>query len=445
MVRAPLEGCGRQVASSVIEPFNLSREIGFMSSIRTAVLLGLVFSGASGVASAAENLFGTIANRDFVTQPGELLSKVAADRANARIELVSARADLIAASTSTLKLALPGGIDVDATQIAFERMESGNEVWTGRIELDAKSRFAAGLGGSLDHLSDNIVAVRSGNTVLANIRIGDALYRLVPVDKGAHALIEVDQSQFLPDEDAAGYAEMMKNASAVAFGGPSPAKAISTIRVMVAFGASATAAIGNEQQALDLAFTESNNALAATNTDIRFQQAGAIRFYTQAETTNYSTMLSRLTNGSDGYYDTIAGQRNSSTADIVAYIAPASATLCGQAAGIATSNANAYFVMSPNCLSGNYTFVHEAAHVVGARHDNDPTLTPYAYGHGYVMSSINRRTVMAVNNGPCSSCTRFGAFSSPNYTLSGVAIGTSTRNDNTRVWRTRGPTVAAFR
>ena len=75
------------------------------------------------------------------------------------------------------------------------------------------------------------------------------------------------------------------------------------------------------------------------------------------------------------------------------YVAPSSSTLCGQAAGIATSNANAYFVMNPSCMTGNYTFVHEAGHVVGARHDNDSTTSPYAYGHGYVMSSINRRKI----------------------------------------------------
>jgi peptidyl-Asp metalloendopeptidase len=416
-----------------------------MQSIRTTVVLGLLFAGCSTAAFAAEDLFGAIPNRDFVTQPGELLRQVASDRANARIELVSARAELISARTPSLRLSLPGGVEVEATQTGFQQLESGNEVWSGRIELGSKASFGTGRGLSLDHLSDQIVAVRSGDTVLANIRIGDALYRVIPVDKGAHALVEVDQSLFLPDEDADGYAQMLKNAAAVTLGGPAPQKAISTIRVMVAFGAAATAAIGNEQQALDLAFTESNNALAATNTDARFQQAGAIRFYTQSESTNYSTMLSRLTNASDGWYDAIQGQRNSSTADIVAYVAPVSATLCGQAAGIATSNANAYFVISPSCLSGNWTFVHEAAHVVGARHDNDGTLTPFAYGHGYVMSSINRRTVMAVNNGPCGSCTRFGAFSSPNHTLSGVTIGTASRNDNTRVWRTRGPTVAAFR
>lgn len=68
-----------------------------------------------------------------------------------------------------------------------------------------------------------------------------------------------------------------------------------------------------------------------------------------------------------------------------------------------------------------------------------------SYGHGFVMPSINRRTVVAVENGHCPSCTRFGAFSSPNHTLSGVAIGRVSTNDNTRVWRSRGPSVAAFR
>ena len=101
--------------------------------------------------------------------------------------------------------------------------------------------------------------------------------------------------------------------------------------------------------------------------------------------------------------------------------------------------------MSPSCLSGNFTFVHEAGHVVGTRHDNDPTTSPFAYGHGYVMSSANRRTVMAVNNGPCPSCTRLGAFSSPDYNFSGVPIGIVNTNNHTRVWRTRGPTAAAFR
>ena len=413
-----------------------------LSKIAAALSFALVT--LVGTANAAEDLFAIAGNRAQIADPGELLRQVAADPANARIEVVAANAALIAADTSEIALTLPGGIKVSAKQTAFERMESGNDVWSGQIDLGDLKSLAP---NALDAQLNNIIAVRSGDTVLANIRIAGQLYRLVPIDGGAHALVEVDQSKFMLDESEKGYAEMAQNSQPIDMSkslGP-VAKAISTIRVMVAFGPAATASVGNEQQAIDLSFTESNQALAATNTDVRFQQAGVIQFYTQSELSDYSTMLSRLTNGADGYYDTIAGRRNTNTADIVAYVAPVSAGLCGQAAGIATSNAQAYFVMNPTCLSGNFTFVHEAGHVIGARHDNDPTTSPYAYGHGFVMSSIGKRTVMAVNNGPCSACVRIGAFSSPNYTSGGVAIGTVNTNDNTRVWRTRGPTVAAFR
>jgi len=416
-----------------------------MNLYRLGVVLGISLGVVAGPAVAAEDLFTPEFNRGRFEKPGALLQQALADPSNARYEQVNARAELIHEAQLVVQLSLPGGIVVDAERTSFEQMESGNQVWVGRID-DAVLPTVSPLGTQpIDASLDNVIMVRSGDTLLGTIRIAGELYRLLPIDRGSHALIWVDQSKFLPDEDDSAYKEM-RNGPTEQFVAPEvESRAISTIRVMVAFGASATAAVGNEQQAMDLAFTESNQALAATNTDIRFEQAGAIRFYTQAETTNYTTMLSRLTNGSDGFYDTIAGQRNTNTADLVAYIAPASTTLCGQAAGIATPNASAYFVMSPSCLSGNFTFVHEAGHVVGTRHDNDPTLTPYAYGHGYVITSANRRTVMAVNNGPCSTCTRIGAFSSPNYTVSGLPIGTATRNDNTRVWRTRGPTAAAFR
>ncbi len=418
-----------------------------MKLARIAFGLSVALTAQSSAIFAAENLFSVASNREQIANPGELLRNVANDPSNDRIEIVVANANLINARTAEINLSLPGGVNVKALQTNFERMQSGNDVWSGEIQMEAKKGVSSGTLIPLDAAMNNMIAVRSGNTIMANIRIEGELYRLVPIDKGQHALVEVDQSKFLPDEDEQAYAEMVQNSptSKQLTKAAPGSKAISTIRVMVAFGASATAAIGNEQQAIDLAFAEANQALSATNTEIRFQQAGSIQFYTQSETTNYGTMLNRLTNGSDGFYDAIGGQRNTNTADLVAYVAPASSTLCGQAAGIATSSSNAYFVMSPSCLSGNFTFVHEAGHVVGTRHDNDPTTSPFSYGHGYVIASVNRRTVMAVNNGSCSSCTRIGAFSSPNYTISGVPIGTANFNDNNRVWRTRGPTAAGFR
>lgn len=418
-----------------------------MNLHRYAAAMLAVSCAFSGAAQAQQDLFSTIANREAFAAPGPLLQRVAADPANARIELVAADARAVHARQGALRMTLPGGIAIEAKQSRHQQMPSGNELWIGRVDMKPQGGNTSRLQ-PIDQALDEAILVRSGEELWGTIRVAGALYRLQPVDKGAHALIEVDQQAFPPDEHEEAYKEMVSKSQPVDFRSGSPLatpKAISTIRVMVAFGPAARAAISNPQAAVDLAFAESNQALAATGTEIVFQQAGAIQNFSQAETTNYSTMLSRLTNLSDGFYDTIGSQRNSNTADIVAYVAPASSGLCGQAAGIATSNANAYFVMNPSCLSGNYTFVHEAAHVVGARHDNDPTLTPYAYGHGYVITSQNRRTVMAVNNGPCSTCTRIGAFSSPNFSVGGVPIGTATRNDNTRVWKTRGPTVAAFR
>ena len=119
--------------------------------------------------------------------------------------MVAANAALVDASTSEIALMLPGGIKVNAKQTQFERMESGDEVWTGQIDMGAlKEQFP----NELDAQRNNVLAVHSGDTVLANIRIADQLYRLVPIDGGAHALVEVDQSKFIVDESDKAYAEM---------------------------------------------------------------------------------------------------------------------------------------------------------------------------------------------------------------------------------------------
>jgi len=36
------------------------------------------------------------------------------------------------------------------------------------------------------------------------------LYRLIPIDRGAHALVEVNQANLLPDEDDDAYKQMLK-------------------------------------------------------------------------------------------------------------------------------------------------------------------------------------------------------------------------------------------
>jgi hypothetical protein len=97
------------------------------------IAMGIVAGGVSGSVAAADGLFTAVENRAMFAEPGPLLRQVAADPANARIEIVGARVDLLSEQSESLRLNLPGGIDVEARRSEFQRMESGNEVWIGEI------------------------------------------------------------------------------------------------------------------------------------------------------------------------------------------------------------------------------------------------------------------------------------------------------------------------
>jgi hypothetical protein len=143
--------------------------------------------------------------------------------------------------------------------------------------------------------------------------------------------------------------------------------------------------------------------------------------------------------------DSIHTQRNTNTADVGVLIANNTA-YCGLASAIGATAATAFVEVYWDCATGYYSFAHEIGHLQSARHDpaNDPTNTPYAYGHGYQSTAGGWRTIMAY---ACSSttCTRINYWSNPGKTYSGRAMGTTNRNDNHRVLNNTKATVAAFR
>lgn len=225
------------------------------------------------------------------------------------------------------------------------------------------------------------------------------------------------------------------------------------VRILQVYTPEAVTELGGQNSANDRAaffIAQSNTAFANNALALRFESAG-VRFTSQAQSSDVAgTLVARIRNTSDGWFDTYATtERNNTAADIVALVTRdglnngSGGGLCGQADAIGATASTAFFVQNQSCST--YTFVHEAAHLFGARHDNDPNTTPFSYGHGYVNSSGNFRTIMAVNSNPQP---RIGYFSTidQTYTVGGVAraLGTSTR-DNERVMRTRAATMAAFR
>jgi len=162
---------------------------------------------------------------------------------------------------------------------------------------------------------------------------------------------------------------------------------------------------------------------------------------------SFSQHVSALQSTSDGRMDEVHTLRNTYGADVVALVVN-DPEACGQAAAINATAASAFMVADQSCITGYYSFAHEIGHLQGARHDRyvDGTLTPYQYGHGFIPSSKNWRTIMAYGNN-CANCTRIQWWSNPlvTYPATGQVMGTALYEDNARVLNLTAPTVAGWR
>jgi hypothetical protein len=147
------------------------------------------------------------------------------------------------------------------------------------------------------------------------------------------------------------------------------------------------------------------------------------------ETSSAATDVTDLRNTTDGKWDEIHSKRDFYDGDMCALITDGGYSgLCGRAYGFQFDDATEQFNVSEyDCIVGNFTLDHELGHHRGCRHDNDGTLTPFSYGHGYNQGSIFR-TIMAV----CCSPVRVNYWSNPaiNFPGGGGAMGTAGFADN---------------
>ncbi len=158
---------------------------------------------------------------------------------------------------------------------------------------------------------------------------------------------------------------------------------------------------------------------------------------------SFSTHLSQLRdNDGNDALDVVHSLRDQYGADIVVLLVDEND---GNVGGIAYLNANgstAFAVVEWDLAIGNYSFAHEIGHNVGCDHNPEDRSNPfYPYGHGYIYTPANWRTVMAVG-GPT---IRIPYWSNPDKTYGGVLMGTTQTHDNVRVWENRASTVAGFK
>lgn len=413
----------------------------FLWSVAVA---GLLTSGLSA-AQGSQPLFAPVPAVYRAAQGDSAFDALAADPASARIDVVMANAAALQADTQSLTLDLDMGGPVRLTALRGDAyyVEDGSLVWKGSIVETALTRDMTDREIAEDALN-SVILVRNGDKVTGNVRVLGQLFKIRPLHDARHAIVEVDENAMPLDHPPSDYRKLLEQAAPLPTMDAKATAANTVIRVLVNYTASAASASGDINGLINLAVAESNQGYANSGVQITLQLAAKSQVsYTQSG--SFSTDLSRYRGTSDGYMDTIHSQRNTNTADVAVLLINNSSS-CGLASAIGASASTAFAAAHWDCATGYYSFAHEIGHLQSARHDpaNDPTNTPYAYGHGYQSTAGGWRTIMAY---ACSSttCTRINYWSNPNKTYGGRAMGTTSRSDNARVLNNTRATVAGFR
>lgn len=221
----------------------------------------------------------------------------------------------------------------------------------------------------------------------------------------------------------------------------------SVIRLIVAYTASAAAAVANINNTIALAISETNQSYLNSGITTRVELAHSYQT-PYAESGDISTDLTRFESTSDGNMDEVHGLRNQYAADVALLILSNNVSYCGLASQIMASAPTAFAAVRVSCATGYFSFAHEIGHLQGARHniDIDPTTTPFADGHGYCQPNVSFgwRTIMAYGC-PNGDGTRIQYWSNPNITYQGQALGVAGSSNNVRVVNETDVTVANFR
>lgn len=325
-----------------------------------------------------------------------------------------------------------GGDNYTVQQSHNYDIDGGYYSWNGTVEVPRAS-------GSNEVVTDLVNFVVSGERVFGQIRLADKIFEISTLQNGQHVLAERDFTKLGYGDDTP------KSELSTAIEQTAATRATSTVRIMQIASSSAISAAGGVGPIVDrlnFFLSQSNQAYNATGIPITVQNAGLYQA-TNNELSTAQANASALRNLSDGFNDFLANNtRNSQAADLVGMVVatPSDPSICGIVNAIGGGQSNGFFVVKYSCT--DFTFVHEVGHLYGARHQNDPTTSPFSYGHGIANFSGNFRSIMGTAS---TGLPRVGGFSNPDFTFNGFPFGTTSFSDNDRVHRERAPTVAAFR
>ncbi|WP_305885107.1 pre-peptidase C-terminal domain-containing protein [Pleionea sp. CnH1-48] len=418
-----------------------------MNTFKLSALSALLLVGTSySVGAQAEPLFQPLSKQSL--KASESVAAKMSSPATESVVSFKANTALVNLSAKSLDINLASDLNLKVSRHSVHTNPQGSVVWKGAVTSANHQKMAVS-----DGLMDNsVILVKRDSGITGSVRVNGQLYSIRPLGNGAHAVYKINESK-MPEDHPHGAMQTIEQSDALSYDDiqASVQNTVSTqaeiaatadIGILVGYTAAAKNAVSDIQGLIELAVAEtntgySNSGVDATMTLVHTYQVN----YTES---NFSTDLSYFRNNNDGVMDEVHGKRDQYGAD-VAMIMTNVTDYCGLASGIGSTSSTAFAAVYHGCATGYYSFGHEVGHLQSARHDPnaDPTSTPYAFGHGYQYAAGNWRTIMAYN---CSGgCTRINWWSNPNKTRNGVAMGTSSTNDNARVLNITSPTIANFK
>lgn len=260
-------------------------------------------------------------------------------------------------------------------------------------------------------LSQVILTVRE-ELMDGSIIFPGGIYRIQQVDGAIHTVSEIDQSAIPEDEVTLVNNTPEEDMQAAALSTTAVDDG-SLIDVLVAYTDDARAGAGSRtaiELLIDTAVNETNTSYqnSGVSQRIRLVATAEVNY---VETLNSVTDKTNLRNGAAGL-QIVRDLRNAYAADVVIMITEQlQPDICGEAYQVmgtvgAAFRTDAYAVVkrTDNCISGNLSFSHELAHLMGARHDwyaDATNNSPYTFNHGYVITPTLPnpvRTIMAYND-----------------------------------------------
>jgi hypothetical protein len=336
---------------------------------------------------------------------------------------------------NALRLAVEPGVQVVAVGERVQRRADTDISWAGPVQ---------GTHGWVQ-------MVLGEDGMVGTVTIGTQSYSIEPLGNGLHAISRIDQNKLPPEhgpDNPTGVLDPAPPHTPLSSLSTSDVttSALTTLNVLVVYTAKAAAATSNIGSLIQLAVDETNQSYVNSGININMVRVHSAQV-SYNENGSFSQHVSRLRGTTDGYMDNVHTLRNTYAADVVVLVVNDSEA-CGIASSIGSTASTAFAVAHYSCITGYYSFGHEVGHLQGARHDRyvDASTSPYAYGHGFIPSTKNWRTVMSYGNN-CSNCTRIQWWSNPlkTYPATGQLMGTAQYEDNARVLNLTAASMAAYR